>query len=143
MLPTTFSFATVQEPEYTDPATALDVLNGTAAYSCKQRYDNRTVYTEDAKHSLSTNDTITFYANPHKPSGNFRGVYRPEQRISRDVPVLDVLGNTIYVPIVTKIVWSIPVGVNVTEIERNMDLAYYLMADKTDIRAKHLVKMEI
>lgn len=105
-----------------------------------QEYADRSVY--KFPDSDGGDHTVTFYRVLPKQSGNFKGVARPRQKVTKPVQVEGVDGTTITSAMIGELALSIPKGASSAD---KIAFLQELLAIQTDadIRALHLVAYEI
>lgn len=69
----------------------------------------KSIYMHSA-HNLSVRDLLTFYVTFPKTNGTFKGMAKSAFKFSKDVTVLNNVGEEIIVPIIGQCNFSLPVG---------------------------------
>lgn len=96
---------------------SVDTLNdGTAivdeVYTRYDDYPTRSIYI-GANHSVSAQDTLTFYRTEPRKSGNFNGAAKVSYKFTRTHVVDGVDGiSQLIVPFIKEVKYSIPVGIS-------------------------------
>lgn len=81
---------------------------------------NRSLY-HGPEHSNIARNTMNFYRTPVKKSGNFLGVMKSAVKFTRDLDVLNAVGDPIVSPEIGEISFSIPVGATEGEVNVLLD----------------------
>lgn len=100
----------MQEAIITLPVDVVD--NGTLVnqvFSRQEEYLHRTLYI-GAEHQPDMRNTLGIYRTPIKPTSGFKGVMRTSLKITKDVQVLNPVGETITSPMIAELSFSVPVG---------------------------------
>lgn len=90
----------------TDTNTYVDVV-----FARQEVHLNRTVYI-GPNHQPDMRETLTLYRSPIKNTSTFKGVMRTSFKFTKDVEVLNPVGETIVSPIIIESSFSVPVGTN-------------------------------
>ena len=88
----------------TDTDTLVDVV-----FSRQEEYLHRSLYIS-ADHKPDNRDTLGIYRSPIKPTSAYKGVMRTSCKFTKDVSVLNPVGETITSPMIAEISFSVPVG---------------------------------
>lgn len=92
--------------DISDNNTPVDMV-----YSRQEAHLNRTVYI-GPNHQPDMRELLTFYRSPIKSTSTFKGVMRTSFKFTKDVEVLNPVGETIVSPIIIECSFSVPVGAN-------------------------------
>lgn len=82
--------------------------------SRQEEYLNRTVYIAPG-HMPDSRDMFGLYRSPIKPTSAFKGVMRTSFKFTKDVLVLNPVGEQISSPMIAEVSFSIPVGTSAAE----------------------------
>lgn len=77
--------------------------------SRQEEYLHRSLYIS-AEHRPDNRDTLGIYRSPIKPTSAYKGVMRTSLKFTKDVSVLNPVGETITSPMIAEISFSVPVG---------------------------------
>lgn len=93
---------------------------------------NRSTYTVDTEHTLTSRSLLQFYRTYAKRSGNSRGASKSAVKLTRDVsvPNADGTGN-IVAPLIIEVSISCPIGAEATACAKTALLGAELMAHAT------------
>lgn len=97
--------------------------NGTPVDAIFTRIDvfqNRSLY-HGPGHSNTARNTLGFYRTHPKKTGNFLGVMKSATKVTRDLDVLNAVGESIVSPMIAEISFSVPVGATEAEVETLLD----------------------
>lgn len=75
----------------------------------QEEYLHRSLYIS-ADHQPDSRDTLGLYRSPIKPTSAYKGVMRVSFKFTKDVSVLNPVGETITSPMIAEVSFSVPVG---------------------------------
>lgn len=92
----------------------VDVNNNGTTYTDlvlnrQEEYLHRSLYIA-AGHQPDMRDTLGLYRTPPKPTASFKGVQRCSFKFTKDVEVLNPVGETIVSPFIVEVSFSAPIG---------------------------------
>lgn len=70
----------------------------------------RTVYINEADHSVATHNTLTFYRTAAKPNGNSKGVSKTAAKYSQSIIVPGKDGSDLSADAIANVSFNLPVG---------------------------------
>lgn len=83
-------------------------------------FQNRSLY-HGPGHSNTARNTMGFYRTYPKKTGNFLGVMKSASKITKDLEVLNAVGEPIVSPMIADISFSVPVGATEAEVDVLLD----------------------
>lgn len=83
-------------------------------------FQNRSLY-HGPNHSNTARETLGFYRTYPKKTGNFLGVMKSATKITKDLSVLNAVGEPIVSPMIADISFSVPVGATAAEVDILLD----------------------
>lgn len=97
--------ATITLPvDKTDTDTPVNLV-----FSRQEEYLHRSLYIS-ADHQPDMRETLGIYRSPIKPTSAYKGVMRTSCKYTKDVSVLNPVGETITSPMIAEVSYSVPVG---------------------------------
>lgn len=90
--------------DITDTDTLVDCI-----YNRQEEYLHRTLYIA-ATHAVDMRNTLMLYRTPPKPTSAFKGVQKQAFKFTRDISILNPVGESIVSPMIGEVSFSIPVG---------------------------------
>lgn len=110
----------------------VDVLNnGTTeekVYTRFEEFQNRAAYI-GSTHSPASRDMLALYRSFPTRNGNFRGTSKSSVKFTRDISVPGVDGNSVIVPMIIELSFSIPVGAAEADVKEYRQTALAILDD--------------
>lgn len=110
----------------------VDVLNnGTTEEQIFTRFEeqqNRATYIGEG-HLPGSRNTLALYRSFPTKNGNFRGTGKSSVKLTKDISVLGVDGNSIIVPMICELNFSVPVGAVAADVVEFRQVALAVLDD--------------